>query len=105
MEEVVARGEVLETVEVQVVEVIVGLKFVEGPSKVESSCVPEEVISEAATNIVSEVVGEETQVVPNVMETDILSSKLNYVFKDCFDSSTLNHLSPTPSPKPYTKHT
>lgn len=36
------------------------------------------------------------------------SNNLNSAFEDCFDSSTLNHKSPKPSPnpslKPYPKH-
>lgn len=37
------------------------------------------------------------------METDMTGDNLNFIFEDCFDSSTLSHISPTPLPKPSPK--
>ncbi|XP_050895383.1 uncharacterized protein LOC127102002 [Lathyrus oleraceus] len=56
-------------------------------------------------NLASEVIGEEEQVSSDAMEIDMKSNNLNFIFKDCFDSSILNHISLTPSPKPSPKHT
>lgn len=105
LKEVVAEGEVLETDEVQAVEVIARLKTVEGASEAEASCVSEEVVSEAATNLIFEVVSENKQATIDAMEIDIKGNNFNSIFEYYFDSSILNHISPTPSPKPSPKHT
>lgn len=43
------------------------------------------------------------------METYMPSNNLDSIIDDCFESSTLNHISqtpsPKPSPKPYPEHT
>lgn len=101
MEQVATAGEVRKTTEVQSNEAIVRLKNVEGAYEAEASGVPKEFVSESATKLASEKV----QATSNVVETNMTGNNLNYIFEDCFDSSTLNHISPTPSLKPYPKHT
>lgn len=90
----------METAKVQAAKVVVGLKSAEEASKVEASGVPKYVVSEFSINLASEVVDEEKQAASDVMETDMTNSSLNSIFEDCFDYSTLNHISLTPSPKP-----
>lgn len=109
LEEVIVGGDVLKTAEVQATEIIVELKCAEGTPDAEAFVVPEEVVSEAVTDLAFEVVGEENQATPDVMETDMTCHNLNSIFEDCFYYSTLNQKSPTPLPNPlpkqYPKHT
>lgn len=87
-----------ETDEVQAVGVIVGLNIVEGAYESEASSVPEGIASKAATNLASEDVGEKEKVTPDAINTDMTCNNFNFILEDCFDSSTLNHISPTLSP-------
>lgn len=109
LEEATAREEVLEIDKVQATEVITGLKTVDDASEAEASSVPEGVASKATTNIASEVFGNEDQATSDAIETDMKSNNLNFTLEDCFESSTLNHISPRPSqkspPKPSIEHT
>lgn len=109
LEEVVVEEDILETIEIQVVEVITGLKFVERVLEVEAYVVQEEVLSDAATNFASKATGEENLSTPDAMKIDITGRNIKSSFDDCFDYSTLNHKLPTPSPnpsnKPSPKHT
>lgn len=81
------------------------MKTAKGASIAEASSVLEEVVSEAATNLPFEVVGEKNQAASDVVESDITGNNMNSIYKDCFYSSTLNHISATPSPKPSPRHT
>lgn len=88
LEEVIVDRHVLEATKVQAANVITGLKTAEA----EASGVPKEVVSE--------VVIEENQTTSDALEIDMKGINLNSILKDGFDYSTLNHISPTPSPNP-----
>lgn len=60
-------------------------------------------------NLYPKVIGEEDHATPNAMGTGMICNNLKFILEDCFDSSTLNHISPTPSltpsPKPSPENT
>lgn len=99
VEEDAAIEDVLKTPGVRPAEAITGLKSAEGTSEVEASVVLEEGVSKLATNHASEVVVYKGQASLDSEETDITGNNLNSISKEFFYSSTLNHISPTPSPK------
>lgn len=81
------------------------MKIAKGTYDAKTSPIPEEVVPKVASNLASEAFVEKEQAALDAKETDITRNILNYIFEDLFDSSTLNHISPTPSPKQSLKHT